>query len=810
MIGTLWQDLRYGVRMLLRKPGFTIVAVLTLALGIGANTAIFSVVNGVLLRALPYPDADRLVMLWEANSQGRSVHVSHRNFNDWREQSQSFDSISAYSGRFGGPSTIMGGSEPVRAKVVGVYRDFFNVFDVKPFAGRVFMPEESDYGTSPVAVVSYGFWQSNLNSDLNLTDKKLTIGSHSYQVIGVMPKGFSFPEETAVWISKEQLSRDTSERSSHNFAGIARLKSGVSLAQAQAEMTAIGKHIVERDSSDADHEGVAVIALKDQLTGAIRPALLVLMAAVGLVLLIACANVANLLLARAIGRQKEVAIRTALGASRLRIVRQLLTESLLLSLVGGALAALFAYWLLSALVAIGPTTIPRLSEIGIDGRSLGFTFGTALLTSMLFGLMPALRASRPNLNEVLKEGGRGSSSSTGFFGSMLVVAEIAMTLVLLTGTGLLVKSLWQVWQINPGFNPNGMLTMQVALPDAPYAANTQAINFYKQLLSRTQALSGVESGGMINNLPLGGVDINGMFYIAGRPDEHSGYASFRVTSPDYFQTMEIALVKGRYFTEQDNETAEPVAIISKRVADATFKDEDPIGQRVMSVNDLSSVEEKNQLERWPKIVGVVDDVKHFGLEGRNSADLYVCYMQRPMRIREMTVILRTTGESTGLAAAVRQEVKDIDTNLPVSFDTMEQLFLRSTANRRYQVILLAAFAVLGLGLAMIGVYGVMSYAVSQSRRELGIRMALGAQALDILKLVIGQGMALTAVGLGIGIVAAFALTRLMASLLYEVTATDPLIFASVSMLLTIITLLACYIPARRATKVDPMMALRHD
>jgi putative ABC transport system permease protein len=807
---TLWQDLRYGARALLKKPSFTLIAVLTLALGIGANAAIFSVVNGVLLRALPYKEPERLVMLWEANNRVRTNHVSHQNFVDWRAQSHSFEAISAHTGRWGGPSTITGGNEPERAYVVSVYRDFFAVLGVAPSVGRTFLPEEARLGTTPVVVVSYGFWQRRLSSDSNLTDKRLAIDGQSFNVIGVMPPSFDFPADTDLWVLREQLYTDTGmSRSSHNFAGIARLKPGVTLQQAQAEMTAIARRIAQQDPSDKSHDDVAVVLLKDQLTGSVQQPLVLLFIAVGCVLLIACANVANLTLARALGRQKELAIRAALGAGRARIVRQLLTESLLLALIGGALGLLFAYWLVRVLVALGPTTLPRLDEIGVDGRTLAFTLGVSLLTSLLCGLVPALRVSSPDLNVSLKEGGRGASGSSGFVRSALVVTEIALTLVLLIGAGLLIRSLWRVLGISPGFNPAGVLTMQVSLPESDYGDGVRRVAFYRQLFERFKAVPGVAASGMVNNLPMGGVDINGQFAITGRPPEQFGYASYRVVSPDYFRALQIPLLRGRYFTEQDNESAEPVALISQSVAETIFRGEDPLGKRVLSVND-GSRDEFNQPEKWPKIIGVVGDVKQYGLERRNSTDLYVCYTQRPRRTWQMIVTVRTNGEPAQLAATLRQQVKTLDANLPVSFEAMDEVFARSTANRRYNAILLGVFAGLALLLAVIGIYGVMSYAVTQSTREIGIRVALGAQARDVLKLVVGQGMLLAVLGVVIGLIAAFALTRLMATLLFGVGATDPLTFMLVALLLLGVALLACYVPARRATKVDPMIALRYE
>jgi len=805
---TLWQDLRYGARRLLQQPGFTAVAALTLALGIGANAAIFSVVNGVLLRPLPYKEPERLMMLWEANDRVRNNPVSHLNFTDWRARQQSFEFISAFSGRWGGPETIIGGSEPERAYAVSVYRDFFNALGVAPIAGRVFLPEESQPGATPVVVVSHGFWVRRLGGNADLTDKRLTIGDRSFSVIGVMPPGFSFPVETDLWVSKEQFGADGAERSGHNYMCIARLKPNVTREQAQAEMTAIARRIVQEDASDKQHDDVNVISVMDQLTSSIRQGLLVLFGAVGCVLLIACANVANLMLARALGRQREIAVRAALGAGRARIVRQLLTESLLLALAGGALGLLFAFWLVKTLVAFGPE-IPRLGEIGVDGGVIAFTFGVSLLTSLLCGLAPALSASRPDLNEALKEGGRSAGGSSGLSRSALVVAEVALTLVLLVGAGLLIRSLWRVMQINPGFNPEGALTMQVSLPASEYGESTRKIAFYRQLLERLKSVPAVEATGMVNNLPMGGVNLNGQFGVAGRPPEQFGYAGFRVVSPDYFRTMDIPLRTGRYFTDQDSESSEPVAIISQRVANTFFRDEDPLGKRVLSVNDATR-EEFNQPEKWPKIVGVVGDVKHLGLENRDSADLYFCYAQRPRRIGDMIVTVRANGERAALAAALRREVKALDANLPVSFEAMEQVFARSTANRRYNVILLGAFSALALLLAVIGIYGVMSYRVTQSAKEIGIRLALGAQARDVLKLVVGQGMTLTAIGVVIGLGAAFGLTRLMATLLFGVEATDLPTFVSVSALLLLVSLAACYLPARRATKVDPLVALKYE
>src|SRR5215813_2013090 len=806
-MSTLFQDLRYGLRTLWHRPGFTAVAAITLALGIGANSALFSVVNGVLLRSLPYPDADRLVIISEANQKGQAGAVSYKNFNDWRRQAKSFEFISAHSGKWGGPETVTGGSEAVRVNVVQVFRDFFNVFGVPPSLGRTFSSEESNYGTAPVAVVSHRFWQRNLGSAQDLTNKKLIIQDFQFQVIGVMPPEFSFPQDTDVWVSKEQISVDDSARSAHNFVGIARLKPGVNVEQAQAEMSGIARHIVEEDPSDKNHDNAVVTTIKNQLTGPVQLALIVLLGAVGVVLLIACANVANLQLARSIFRKKEFAIRSALGASGSRVVRQLLTESLLLALIGGVLGLFIGQFIVSGLIALGPGTIPRLEEIRIDGPTLAFTIGITFLTSLIFGLAPAFRASRPDLNDALKESSRGTSGNSRLMRNCLVTAEVALTLVLLIGAGLLLKSFWRVMHVDPGFNPENVLTMQVSLPSSDYPDAARRISFYRQLFERTRTLPGIESAGMINNLPLGGVDLNAAIMIAGRPAEQAGYGSFRVVSPDYFRAMDIPLLSGRLFTEQDNEKAEPAALISRTVADTVLKGEDPIGKRAISTNDVSSKEEIDHPEKWPKIVGIVGDVKHYGLERRSPGTIYVCYAQRPMRTWDMTIVARTKSGAPSPAAAMRQEVKALDKNLPTTFEGMNEVFSRSTANRRFNMILLAMFAALALVLAAIGIYGVISYAVSQSTRELGIRIALGAQKVDVLKLVLAQGMMLAFIGVVLGVAGSFGLTRLMQTLLYGVTPTDPIIFGGVSALLLLVSLLACYLPARRALRVDPVVAL---
>jgi putative ABC transport system permease protein len=803
-VNQLWPDLRYALRALRQRPGFTIIAVLTIALGIGANTAIFSVVNGVLLRGLPYPSADRIVLAWEASDTSRNIHLSYPNFNDWRNASQSFSAFSGHTGRWGGESTVVGGNEPERAYSVLVFKDFFTVFAVAPVVGRTFLPEESRFGAPAVAVISYGFWQRRLGGAADLSGRRLSIDGTTVDVVGVMPPSFSYPVDTDLWILREPLvSDETMSRSSHNFVGVARLKDGVTLAQAQAEMKAIGARIAQSYPNDDKGHNPTLIPLLEQMVGGIRTALMVLLGAVGFVLLIACANVANLLLARSLARSKEIAVRAALGASRGRLIRQLLTESLLLAVLGGVAGLMLAYWLVQLLIAIGPATIPRLGEVHIDGRALSFTAALVLLASFLFGLVPALRVSRPDLNEALKEGGLRVSSSAGVWRQALVVAQVALTLMLLVGASLLGRSFWRLLQVDPGFRPTGALTVQLGLPSSSYATIESVAAFHERLQERLRSIAGVESAGLINNLPMAGVDINGSFAIEGRPPDKSGYGGFRITSPDYFRAMQIPILRGRAFLASDRAGAEPVALISERLAATAFPQEDPIGKRVRSTMDGNN-------DQWMRIVGVVGNVRHYGLERRGSADLYVPYLQRPRRSRDATLIVRTSIPPETLIQTIREEVHRIDPQLPLTFETMERIFDRTIATRRYNMFLLGAFAVTALTLALIGVYGVMSYTVAQNTREIGIRLALGAEARHILRIVVGQGAFLAGVGIVVGILGTAALTRLMATLLFEVGALDPLSFSVVPVLLMFVTLAACYLPARRATRVDPLVALKCD
>ncbi len=798
---SLRKDLAFSARSLLRKPGFALIAIFTLALGIGANTAIFSVINGVLLRSLPYEAADRLVMVWETSRTSQRIHVSHLNFIDWREQSRGFEAMSACSGRWGGQSTVTGGLEPLRAHAVVVYRDFFTVLGINAAVGRTFLPREHILGAAPSVVISHSLWQRSLGGDVNLEGRTLNIDGTSVNVVGVMPEGFSFPPETDVWAAKEALVEDTSARTSHNFRVVARLKPDVSLAQAQTEMNAITARI-EQQYPDMKDKGAAVISLEDQMVGSIRPALMILMAAVGFVLIVACANVANLMLARALSREREIAIRAALGASRLRIIRQLLTESLLLALAGGALGLMLAYWLVEVLISFSPPSIYRIEEVGIDRYALLFTLAVSAATSLVFGLVPALKVSRVDLQQSLKSASKGAIAvGSKRMRNALVVTEVALTVVLLAGAGLLIKSFWLLIRVDPGFKAENVLTMQLSLPQSDYDNESKTIAFYDQLLPRLSSLAGVESVGIINNLPLGGVNINGQFLIEGRPED-PGYGGFRIVSRDYFRALGIPLLRGRLFAESDDMKSMPVAIIDRSVAEKSWPGEEPVGKRIRSGMDRAG-------EVWMTIIGVVGDVRQSGLDANVYPAIYVPYTQRPYRAREMTIAARANDPSTFVAAA-RREVAEIDKNLPVSFDSLGQLLSKSVASRRYNMIVLGVFAALALILSMVGIYGVMSYSVTQSTREIGIRMALGAAQKDVMKMVLGGGLALSVAGAGIGLGMAAGLTRLMANLLYGVSATDAMVFAAAPVLIIGIALFACWIPARRAMKVDPQVALRYE
>ncbi|HEY7913506.1 MAG TPA: ABC transporter permease [Blastocatellia bacterium] len=816
----LIQDIRYAARVLMKGRAVTVVAVFALALGIGANTAIFSVVNSVLLRPLPYAEPEQLVMLWENNPEIEIgfdlLPVAIANFVDWRDQSESFEHVSILDSS---PQTLTGGEAPERVAGANVSANFFQLMGVSPAFGRAFTQEEDRPGANTVAVISHAMWQSRFGGHEDVLDKTLILEGKTYRVIGVMPEGFSFPRaqdlpsyfrlapRTDVWTPIGLTDEQLNNRGSHNKAVIARLKENVSVAAAQAEMNQIAARIGER-YPEASGFGVTVLSLHEHLVGGSRTALWILLGAVAFVLLIACANVANLLLARAASRQKEIAIRTALGAGRGRIIRQLLTESVLLALLGGLAGALIALWGLDLILAFSPDSIPRKDEIGIDGRVLGFTFLASLATGLLFGLVPAYYASKLNLNETLKEGARGTSRGvlTRSARKALVVFEVAVTVVLLVGAGLLLRSFAGLIETDPGFSTRGILSMDVFLSDSKYPKQSQQIAFFKDVLDRINNLPGIESASAVSDLPLSGAEEIDQFTPEGRPQpanyNDTPLADFRFADHRYFSLLRIPLVQGRYFTAEDDEKSQNVVIISEEFARRFYPGEDPVGKR-LKPGDFES------RAPWCSIVGVVRDVKHSGLDSNARPHLYFPYTQKSWG--NLTLVARATSDPRSVFSGMREAVWAVDKDQPVSnLKTMDELFSASVSHRRFNLILLGLFAGAALLLAAVGLYGVMSYSVTERTHEIGIRQALGARGSDVLGMVARQGMALAGAGLLIGIAAAFALTRWMSSLLYEVSATDPLTFALVPLLIAGVALGAILVPALRATRVDPMVALRHE
>lgn len=816
-MGNLWHDLRYGARMLFKNKGFAAVAIIALALGIGANTAIFSVVNAVLLRPLPFKDSEQLVALRQTTTQrkGDLDFASYPNFADWRTQSKAFEQLAAFRNT---NRTLTGVDQPTRLISAVVSANLFQLLGVAPSLGRAFLPEEDQPGRSSyAAILSHGLWQRRFGSDPNILGRNLVLSGKNYTVVGVMPGGFQFPvqaEPVELWVpiavdaeTPDGSTPNTAQRGTGIYQIIGRLKSNVTLEQAQAEMDLIARNLEAQYPDTNTHQGVKIIPQLELLVGKIRTALLVLFGAVGFVLLISCANVANLLLARATTRHKEMAIRAALGASRWRVVRQLLTESVLLGLAGGALGLLLALWGTDLLVALSPKGLLRLNEIGLDGRVLAFTIFVSLLTGVIFGLAPALHASKLDLTESLKEGGR--SGTTGARGnrvrSLLIVTEVALALMLLVGAGLLGRSFLRLQRASPGFNAEHVLALNLNLPLARYDEPQQAA-FYRQLLARVETLLGIDAAGVVSPLPLSGDQIEVTFETDGRPTAKGERpsAEFRTASPNYFRAMSIPLLKGRDFTARDDMKSPGVVIVNETLARQIFPGEDPIGKRIkpgMSVgNDPALMRE---------IVGVVGDVKHQSLSSEAGAEVYVPHAQIPFG--GMTLVARTGIDPQSLAATMRNEVNKLDKDIPVyNIRTLDDYLAASVAQPRFNTLLLGIFAGVALFLTMIGLYGVISYSVTERTHEIGIRVALGAQTSDVLKLVVKQGMWLALIGVGVGLAAALALTRLLASLLYDVSATDPVTFIGVSLLLIAVALLACLVPARRAMKVDPMTALRYE
>ena len=800
------QDLRYSARILLKKPGFTSVAVITLALGIGANTTIFSVVNAVWMRPLPYPEAEQLTLIAHRNTKREgNFELTPASYLHVRQQSKSVEQIAAYVSH---DFNLTGTGEPERLQGQVVSAVLFSILKVSPIAGRVFTEVEDRDGAPRVVLLSHELWRRRFGAEANIIGSTLTLDDQSYTVVGVMPPGFDFPtKDTELWAPIAFNANAANDRGSFYLSGIARLNPGVTLEQGQSELDVIGRNLAQAYPQSNTDLGFSIVSLHESLVSGFKQALFVLLGAVGFVLLIACVNVANLLLARAAVREKELAVRAALGAGRWRLLRQLLTESTLLAVAGGALGLLLAVWGVEALKLINPGTIARLEEVSLDWRVLGFTLGVSCLTGVLFGLAPALQISKPDLQHTLKEGGRGFTGTRGQrLRRLLVITEIALSLVLLIGAGLLIRSFIQLQKVDVGFNPERLLTLRVEMSESKAQDLTRISNFYQQVLERVQVLPGVEAVGVANAAPIVTPGVRRAIVIEDKPDPPPGQsrlANYRVISPDYFRTLSVPLVNGRLLSAQENTQTLVVAVINQAMSRRYWGDDDPVGKRFKFGPRSSNTP-------WMTVVGVVGDVRQAGLDAASLPELYIPFTQtHPNWARPRVLFIRTAGDPLSLVAAVKSQIWAVDKDQTIyAVRTMEGIFARWLAPRRFNLWLLGVFAALALVLASVGIYGVISYAVSQRAREIGVRMALGAGRRDILKLIVGQGLVLTLGGVASGLLASFALTRWLESLLFGVSPTDLLTFVSVALSLTVVALLACWIPARRATKVDPLVALR--
>jgi putative ABC transport system permease protein len=807
MTQDFWQDLRFGARMLTKNPGFTSIAVLTLALGIGANSAIFSFVNALLLRPLPYAQSERLVLLAERSREGKRLSASYPNATDWRARAESFEDMAAsVSSAF----NLTGGDRAARVSGRLANGNFFHLLGITPQLGRLFTEEDDRYGASRTAIISHNFWQKYFGGEADVLGKSLVLTGETYTVVGVLPPGFEYFEASDVYTPLNLFVEPDSGlanrgSSAFDFYSVARLKPGVSVEQANDEMAALGAQLAQEYPQVNEGKSAQAEPLQDVMSEGVRQSLWILLGAVGFILLIACINVANLLLVRVAERRKELAVRQALGAGRWRIVRQMLSESLLLTGLGGACGLLVGHWMLRGLLLLAPQEIPGLGRVGLDKSVLLFTLGLVGFTGFLCGFLPALQSSKTDLQTALKEGGRlsGGASREGMRRALLI-AEVSLSLVLLVGAGLLVRSMYNLLHVDLGFDGDNLLTMRLNLQGGRYNPDTARI-FYDEALTRVSAVPGVRAAAWSQSVPIRGSNWSSVFTVADKPAPtradlpQSDYLS---VSANYFETMGIRLMQGRGFQATDTKESPPVVVINETLARRMWPGENPIGKRIKQ----GFPEEDAPLR---EVIGVVNDLKLNGVEQETSMQTYLLLRQEPKT--SLGLVVRTQGNPAAAAIAVEQAIHSLDKDLPVfAIFTMDQLLGNSLTQRRLTMMLLGSFAALALVLASVGIYGVIAYGVRQRTREIGIRLALGAQARDVLKMVLSQGLTLTLIGIGIGLVAAFALTRWMESLLFDVRPTDALTFGVIGVGLLLVALLASWIPARRATRVDPMTVLRHD
>lgn len=837
-LGHFTQDLRYGIRILWKNPTYTFVSILTLALGIGASTAIFSVVYSVLLRSLPYYKPEQIVSVWEVDSNGHRMRFDDPDFEDMRMQNRS---LQAMAQMHADETSIAVGDEPDRIRVARVSSEFFSVMGIQPVIGRLFAPEELEFRARATALVSYSYWQRHLHETTDLGAVKLAISKNPTTIIGVLPPGFRFPDDTQVWTARETEARLPS-RSAHNWQVVARLRDGVSLDRARADASAIARRLFQQYGHDMNMVDASVQPLRDTLTADVKPALLVVLGVAGLLLLVAFANVMSLSLAQASARAGELAVRAALGASRWRLLRQFLAEAALLCLLGGFFGVITAYFGVRGLLALAPSNIPRLNEISVNLPVLWFALGLSLVVAAALGILTAVRATSGDVQNTLAETGRrqGSGAASQRAGRVIVVGQVAITLTLLAGAGLLGRSMLRVLSIDPGFQIGHIVTLELKLPEIGADSQAQRVQFFEQLISRLHAIPGVEEAGGTNALPLQSDPADGTFAVVNeqqlspeqkelinraaqrtKPDPAflksvndffesmfgneagTGHADYVVASEGYFQALGIPLLRGRMFNEGDSPDAPHVAVISESVARNRFRGEDPLGQTIEFGNMDGDL-------RLLKIVGVVGEVRMQRLESAPHPTIYVNYRQRPRATYEFNVVLRANSEPVVMFAAIRRVLRGLDPTIPPRIETLAQVFSASLNGRRFNLLLVGTFAITALLLAMAGVFGVLAYSVARQTREIGVRMALGATPGNVLRMVLGRGLATAVAGTTIGLVGSLLLTRTMRSLLYEISPADPATLAGVALLLILVVILSSYIPARRATRVDPMVALRHE